>query len=121
MSNNKKFIEEYIHSLSGEYKTEELLDKYISDPELKELIRFFENAFPKYELSIDDLLEEGNKVCLRSTIRGVHKGELIGIPATGKEILTSLIVIYEIEDNKISNHWMVADNFGLMQQLGVVK
>lgn len=121
MSELKEIVNEYIEAISGKPKTEEVLDKYITDHELKEHIRFFENAFPEYELIADELLQEGNKVVIRGTVRGVHNGELMGIPATGKEVSVSLMLIYEMENNKIKNHWMVADNFALMQQLGVVK
>lgn len=121
MSDQKNVVNEYIAAISGKPKTEDVLDKYITDPELKEHIRFFEDAFPEYELFADELIEEGNKVVIRGTVRGVHNGELMGIPATGKEISISLMLIYEMENDKIKNHWMVADNFALMQQLGVVK
>jgi predicted ester cyclase len=121
MPDYKNIIAEYINAISGKPKSEEVLEKYITDPELKDHIRFFENAFPEYELIADELLQDGNKVVIRGTVRGVHNGELMGIPATGKEVSVSLMLIYEMENDKIKNHWMVADNFALMQQLGVIK
>ncbi|NQT27751.1 ester cyclase [candidate division KSB1 bacterium] len=117
----KEICKEYIAAINGKPKTEEMLDKYIVDPDLKEHIRFFESAFPEYELIIDEYIEEDNKVAITGTVRGVHKGELMGIPATGKEISVSLMLIYYYENNKIVKHYMVADNFALMQQLGVIQ
>ena len=32
----------------------------------------------------------------------------------------ALHITYEIEDGKIVNHWMLMDNAGIMQQLGLV-
>ena len=121
MANYKEFILEYMHAISGNTKTDALMDKYISDPQLKAHIRFFEDAFPMYELISDDLIEEGGKVAVRATFHGVHQGDLMGIAPTGKEVSISLMLIYEIDNDKIVNHWMVADQFALMQQLGVVK
>jgi len=74
-----------------------------------------------YELIGDDLIKEGGKVAVRATFHGVHQGDLMGIAPTGKEVSISLRLIYEIDNDKIANHWMVADQFALMQQLGVVK
>ena len=121
MMTYKELVQEYLHAISGKPKTDALMDKYITDPQLKEHIRFFESAFPEYELIGDDLIQEGNKVAVRATFRGVHRGDLMGIAPTGKDVSISLMLIYEIENNKIVNHWMVADQFALMQQLGVVK
>ncbi|MCA9734983.1 MAG: ester cyclase [Deferribacteres bacterium] len=121
MSTNKQLIRDYLNAISGKPKTEAVLDKYTTDHELKEHIRFFESAFPKYKLIDEDLIEEGNKVAVRATFHGVHKGELMGIAATGKEVSVSLMLIYEIQDGIIHKHWMVADQFALMQQLGVIK
>ena len=117
----KKFMGEYIKAFNGQPKTNELLDKYISDPELKEHIRVFESAFPKYEIDIEELIFEGNKVALCGTLRGKHLGEIMGIQPTGKDVAFSLMTIDEIENIKIINHWIAADLFALMQQLGLIK
>lgn len=121
MSKIKQFIKDYFEAIDGKPKTEEVLDKYISDQDLKEHIRFFECAFPEYDLILDDIIHENNKVAVRATFRGIHVGELMGISATGKEVSISVMIFYVIENNKICNHWMVADQFALMQQLGVIQ
>jgi predicted ester cyclase len=120
MSDLKDFMKVYLEEISGKTKTEELIEKWVIDPDLKEHGRFFEKAFPKYELIVDEMVEEGNRIAVYGKVRGVHKGELMGIPPTGKEISISLMIIYEVENNQIVNHWMVSDNFALMQQLGVI-
>ena len=121
MNDVKEFIRKYGEAINGKPKPEKVLDEYIADPDLKAHIRFFESAFPEYELIFDEVIVEGNKAAVSGTVRGVHKGELMGIPATGKEIAVSLMLIYYVENNKIVKHFMVADNFALMQQLGVVQ
>ncbi len=121
MSQIKTFINEYFNAINGKAKTDKIIDKYISDSSLKEHIRFFENAFPSYNLNPEDIIQEGNRVAVRATFYGKHLGELMGIAPTGKEATISVMLIYEIKNNKIVNHWMVADQFALMQQLGVLK
>jgi predicted ester cyclase len=54
------------------------------------------------------------------TVKGTHKGELFGIPPTGKKITGTGIIIHRIVDGKIVELVEIADGLGLMQQLGVV-
>jgi len=118
---NKAFIIEYFNAISGVPKTNVLIDKYITDEKLKSHIYFFESAFPKYEMFIDEMTAEGNRVVVRARVKGKHEGELNGIPATHKEIEMPFAISYEIENNKIINHWLLADLMMAMEQLGVMK
>jgi hypothetical protein len=69
-------IAEYFRDLSGQPKTEELLDRYISDPVLKEHIREFEAAFPKYMIEAQEMVSEGDLVAVRGTVGGHIRGRL---------------------------------------------
>ena len=50
----------------------------------------------------------------------MHKGNLNGIAPTFKEVNVPFVIRYTIENNKITSHWMLADQMSLMQQLGVI-
>jgi predicted ester cyclase len=119
---NKAFILRYFDAISGKDKPPKVVDEYVADAdqELKQEIASLEAAFPHYELIADDLVAEGDKVAVRATGRGTHKGDLMGIPPTGVEVTISLMLIYQIADGKIVKHWMVADDMSLMLQLGVI-
>ena len=121
-ADNKAFITRYLEALSGKPKPASVYNQYIadSDPELKEHIVMAEAAFPEYELVADEMLAEGNKVVVRGRTRGTHKGEFAGLPPTNKTFEVPIVVIYEIENGKIVNHWLLADNMGVMQQLGAI-
>jgi steroid delta-isomerase-like uncharacterized protein len=80
----------------------------------------FRNAFPDFRAVIHDLIAEDDKVVTRKTFDGTHEGELLGIPPTGKEVTIELIDILRVADGKITDHWNVVDQLGLMQQLGVI-
>jgi predicted ester cyclase len=86
----------------------------------KDHITFFEAVFPQYELIAEDMVAEGDKVAVRAVMRGIHKGDFMGPPATDIEVEVPLMLIYRIEDNKIVEHWMQADELGLMMQLGLL-
>jgi len=117
---NKTFIRRYFEAISGKDKSTAVVNRYVTDEELKHHIAFYEAAFPNYELIAEDLVAEGDKVVVRSTFRGTHKGDLMGIAPTGKQVTMPLILIYRLADDKIVEHWMQADALGMMQQLGVI-
>lgn len=86
----------------------------------KEFIGMFLEAFPGMDMTIEDMVAEGDKVAARWTARGVHRGELAGIPPSGNEISVSGIIIHCVEDGKIAEEWEMPDNMGLMQQIGAI-
>ena len=118
--NNKEFIINYFNAFCGAPKTRELMDQYMTDQALIGHIEFFEIAFPRYEIYIDEMTAEGNRVIVKSHFKGTHSGDMGGIPATYKEVNFPFVIGYEIENNLIISHWMLADQMALMEQLGVV-
>lgn len=78
-----------------------------------------ELAFPDLNLTIEDLVAKGDKVVVRFIARGTHKGEFMGIPATGIKTVAGAIEIVRIEDRKIVEHWEISDMLSIMQQLGM--
>jgi len=117
---NREFIINYFNAISGVEKPRELLEQYIDDEGLIGHIEYFEAAFPKYELFIDELTAENNRVVVTARIKATHLGELSGIAATGKTVNFSFVIRYEIENNRIASSWMLADQMSLMEQLGVI-
>jgi steroid delta-isomerase-like uncharacterized protein len=86
----------------------------------KQLVTVYRNAFPDVRFTIDEQIAEGDKVVTRWTAHGTHKGELVGIPATGKSSTVTGIAVDRIENGKIAENWAIFDQFGMMQQLGVI-
>ena len=117
---NKEFIINYLNAVSGVAKTRELMENYISDEALISHKEVFEAAFPKYDLFIDEMTAEGNRIIIKARVNGTHQGDLGGIPPTYKKVDFPVIVAYEIENEKIISHWMLADKMELMEQLGVI-
>ena len=77
-------------------------------------------AFPDLRVKVEDLIAEGDKIVGRVTLTGTHQGELMGIPATGKKVSFSEILIVRISNGKAVEQWEVADTMSRMQQLGVI-
>ncbi|MDY6900399.1 MAG: ester cyclase [Cyanobacteriota bacterium] len=78
-------------------------------------------AFPDGYHVIEEVIAEDNKVVTRGTFKGTHQGELMGIPATGKQVKFSFIHIDTLSDGKVIEHWGQADVFGMMHQLKLNK
>jgi steroid delta-isomerase-like uncharacterized protein len=77
-------------------------------------------AFPDSRFIIDDVIAEADKVAVRHRLQGTHQAELQGIPATGRQVEISAVVIFRIENGMVAEAWLNADIMGMMQQLGVV-
>jgi steroid delta-isomerase-like uncharacterized protein len=86
----------------------------------KQLVTVYRNAFPDVQFTVDEQIAEGDKVFTRWTAHGTHKGELVGIPATGKPAIVTGIAVDRIANGKIAESWGIFDQFGMMQQLGVI-
>lgn len=77
-------------------------------------------AFHGLHVTIDDMMADGEMVTARFTARGIHKGEFMGLPPTGKAIMMTGIEIFRIKDGKIAELWGEVNLMGLMQQLGIL-
>ena len=86
----------------------------------KQIVMVYRNAFPDVQFTIDEQIAEGDKVMTRWTAHGTHKGELAGIPPTGKSSTVTGMGVDRIMNGKIVESWGIFDQFGMMQQLGVI-
>lgn len=87
---------------------------------LKGIVRAMHSAFPDLRMTVEDVLAEGDKVAQRRLYQGTHKGELFGIPATGKAVSVSQIIVSRVANGKFVEEWAETDFLGMLQQLGVV-
>ncbi|MEZ4710341.1 MAG: ester cyclase [Caldilineaceae bacterium] len=116
---NKDFILRYFAALNKD-KSAATVDEFTTDEVLKQHIELFEAAFPGYQLTAEEMIAEGDQVFVRTTFTGTHEGDLMGIAPTGKEVTIDIALTYKIENGEIVDHWMLADQLSLMQQLGVI-
>ncbi|NJE08836.1 ester cyclase [Thermococcus sp. M39] len=75
-------------------------------------------AFPDFHVTVEDTIVEGDKVVKRWTVTGTQKGEIMGIPPTGKQINIQGIAIYRFAGDKIAEIWWGYDALGMLGQLG---
>lgn len=84
----------------------------------KQLLTSFRAAFPDAQLTVEEIIAEGNRIAFRSTIRGTHQGEFLGIAPTGKHVTVSLVDVIHIENGRFAEQWGGPDLLDLLQQLG---
>jgi len=75
--------------------------------------------FDDIDTTTEDMVAEGDKVAVRWTWRGTHKGEYMGIAPTGKRVTITGISIIHIVGGKVAEEWGEMDDMGMMAQLGV--
>ncbi len=86
----------------------------------KKRAALYRTAFPDLQLTIEDIIAEGQTVMARWSCRGTHKGDLSGIAPTGKQVTISGVSIARFTNGKMVEGWVNWDALGLMRQLGVV-
>jgi predicted ester cyclase len=133
---NKDLIRRYIQAIDDNRTSDwSILDEYIAEDfiahnppipgvsldreGMKQAAEIFRVATPgRHEIGMQ--VEEDDLVVSQILGRGVHAGELLGIPATNREVETEGIVIHRVRDGKIVEYWSVTDIARVLQQVGVL-
>ncbi|HEY3230529.1 MAG TPA: ester cyclase [Roseiflexaceae bacterium] len=89
-------------------------------PGIKTWVTLLRAAFPDFRYTVEDSIAEDDKVVLRLTAQGTQKGEFLGMPATGMGATWTETHVCRIAKGKLAEHWVNADQLGMMQQLGVI-
>ena len=116
---NRRDLDAFFKVLSPEY-VEHLPSGDVTLEQLKKYADNFFTAFPDIEIIIKDMVAEGDKVAVLVNWQATHRGEYLGIPATGKRVSFGVIDIMRFADGVVVEHWGQMDSMGMMQQLGVV-
>jgi predicted ester cyclase len=88
---------------------------------LKIFIRALREGMPDLNCSVEEVIAEGDRVAGRFSLRGTHRGTLLGIPPTGNQVDVGVMVIARFNAaGKWAEDWVTWDQVGLFQQLGVI-
>ena len=86
----------------------------------KMFVSGYRTAFPDVQFTIDEQIAEGDRVVTRWSAHGTHKGALMDIPPTGKYVTVTGVTMDRVVNGKIVESWGIFDQFGMLQQLGVI-
>jgi len=133
---NKDLIRRYIQAIdSNDSDDWSVIDEYIAEDfvahnplfpgvtldrdGMKQASEIFRVATPgRHEITMQ--VAEGDLVVSQIIGRGIHKGDLLGIPATDKDVETTGIAIHRVRDGKIVEYWSVVDVAQVLQQVGAL-
>jgi len=86
--------------------------------DFREFVTGFRTAFPDAHFKIDGMIVEGDKVAMRYTFSGTHKGDYMGIASTGKQVTATGISVSRIAGGKVQETWNYMDKLSILVQLG---
>lgn len=88
---------------------------------LKQVMALLVKAFPDLHATVEDMIEEGDKVVGRTVITGTHHGNYLGLSPTGRSVTYNEIFIFRFVNGRIAETWGVVDVFSQMKQLGAIQ
>jgi len=112
---NKEIVQRYIEEVFNKGNlavVDELVSPAIADHNpapgqapgttgVKEFARTYRNAFPDLNVRIEDMIAEGDRVCMRGTISGTQQGMFMNVPPTGKKVAWQAIAVYRLAGGQI--------------------
>jgi steroid delta-isomerase-like uncharacterized protein len=134
LNQNKQLVEAFIQDLFTKGDLE-AVDRYLDPnfvnhdapfpgaPDGLEGMRLaasnYRQALPDWHTDVEQLIAEDDLVVEVFTASGTHRGELMGVPGTGKPLTLRGVNIFRIQDGQIVERWGRLDEHGLLQQLGL--
>lgn len=83
-----------------------------------ERLKGFRAAFPDITIEVEDVVVTDDLIAFRSTMRGTHQGEFLGIPPTGEQVTVGLVDMVRVADGRFVEQWGGPDMLDLLRQLG---
>ena len=84
----------------------------------QQFVAMFHAPFSKLRHPIDEVVGEGGAVAIRLRFEGVHTGDFMGVPASGRHISVAAAAFLHITGGKVAEFWAFLDQMHLMQQIG---
>lgn len=119
---NKRLVRRLVEGAVGE-RNIDLLDELAAGEfaeVAKRWVRPFRSAFPDFEMEIVELIAEGDRVVAHFRCSGTHRGEWLGVAATGRRFENvDEIYIFGVKDGKLVSALGVEDNLARLRQLHI--
>jgi predicted ester cyclase len=124
----RSFVEEAFNEGNLEAADEVYVPAFVShesdgpverSPEyVKGFVDTYRGPFPDGHTTAEDSIAEGDRVAYRWTFRGTHRGELIVIGQTERQVTITGLTVDRVSGGKIEVEWNNFDRLGMLQQLG---
>lgn len=127
----RHFVEEVINGYHMEL-AQELLDpefvlhfpgraERVSAREMPQFASEMQTAFPDWHVTIDDMIAEGDKVVILTSVTGTQRGTFQGMPATGKSFTLRGLALFTLRNGKLLEQRAIFDRSAMLEQLGMMQ
>jgi predicted ester cyclase len=114
----RRFVEEVVATRNPDAVDELAAGEFAAAA--KRWVSPFQSAFPDFRMQVVDLIAEGDRVVGHFRCSGTHRGEWLGVPATGRRFENvDEIYIFKVKDGKLVSAFGVEDNLTRLRQLGL--
>jgi steroid delta-isomerase-like uncharacterized protein len=118
--NRKEDMAAIDECVAAEYVQHSIMPVAAGIQGVRDFYKKFRTAFPDLHYTTEDSRAEGDTVAVRMTVRMTHRGEFMGVPATGNPVIVAKMDFWRLMSGKIVEHWDAVDRLGLLQQIGLV-
>lgn len=80
-------------------------------------VREVTTALGDYRCDVEELVAEDVRVVARMTFSGVHRGDLLGVPPTGRRVSWAGAAFFTFADGRVADLWVLGDLTDLHRQL----
>ena len=128
---NRAALESAVTHFNDEQGREVYFDLYAEDavfhrapplPPGKEAIKTWYrglwSAFPDIQLTLGNIVAEGDFVANNFSLQGTHLGKFLGVAATGKAVSFAGVTILKFRNTKCVERWSQSDVLGILRQIG---
>ena len=117
---NKAVVRRFIEEVFVQHDSSNI-EELVSNESLQQMAPGTVQAFPDMEMTVEQLISEGDLVAVRVSATGTHKGEFRGIAPTGRRWEATASAWYQVRDGKISDFWVNWDWLAIMEAIGAVQ
>jgi predicted ester cyclase len=114
---NSGDVDSYLNLYSDRIKLQAGTYDFPGKQAVAGMYRSFHAGVPGVRLEIHETLGVGDRLACRHTVRGMHTGELMGIPATGKGIAMMGITIMHFHEGEVTERWDSDDSAEVLARL----
>ena len=132
LEENKRIVRAFIETAFNKHQTDRVGDHLTADMKwhggtlgtvegrdnFVGLVGAIVSALPDLRNVEQDIIAERDIVSVRAVVEGTHKGDLLGIPASGKHVRWDAVDVYRVADGKIAEEWAADDLLAFVYGVG---
>jgi steroid delta-isomerase-like uncharacterized protein len=132
LEENKRIVRAFIETAFNQHRADQAADYMTSDikwhggtlgtvegrENFSGLIGAIVGALPDLRNVEQDIIAERDIVSVRAVVEGTHKGDLLGIPASGKHVRWDAVDVYRVAGGKIAEEWAADDLLAFVYGVG---